>query len=110
MDFSKPYDKVETYNLTVGPNGTAEPGPISISRDDAIAAKNKDGVIAIWGHAEWADIYHPEDIRPVSFCFKLIPVSSEGDEHIVFQPVPLKADCNTGMSSGLRRNNQSELQ
>lgn len=96
QDFTKPFDEVTNYNTTLGANSQREI-LVSIPAADAIKAKNNEGIAVLWGHADWADIYHPENVYPVSFCFTLKPVSSDGDNHIVFQPTPLKRECNTGM-------------
>ncbi len=105
QDFSKPFDAITNYNTTLGAN-SAQPIPVSLPAPDAIKAKNNEGIVVIWGHADWADIYHPENVYPVSFCFTLKPVSSDGDNHIIFQPVPYKPECNTGMSDEEYRQSQ----
>lgn len=97
QDFAKPFDKLnETYVNPLGANSEGS-FPVSLSAEDAINAKNNKGVVVIWGHADWADIYHPDISYPVNFCLTLKPMSSDGDNRIVFQPVPLKPECNTGM-------------
>ena len=97
LDFSKPFDKITAQDTIIGPNGVAPIG-VTLPVDDAIKAKNKQGTVVMWGRADWADIYNPSDTKTVSFCLKLIPVSSDGDNRIFFQPVPYKPECNTGMS------------
>jgi hypothetical protein len=97
LDFSKPFEKVSAQDTILGPNGVSSIG-VTLPVDDAIKTKNKQGIAVIWGHADWGDIYNPGDLRSVSFCLKLVPVSSDGDNRILFAPQPYKPECNTGMS------------
>jgi hypothetical protein len=96
LDLSKPFSKVLLQDTIIGPNGVV-PVPITLPVEDAIKAKNKQGIVIIWGHADWADIYDLGDIKSINFCLKLVPVSSNGDNGIIFQPQPYKPECNTGM-------------
>jgi len=96
LDLSKPYIKIPAEDTIVGPNGISIIA-VTLPVDDAIKAKNKQGVVIIWGHVDWADIYNPSDIKSIRFCLKLVPVSSNGDNGIIFQPQPYKPECNTGM-------------
>jgi hypothetical protein len=78
QDFSKPFDSIPAvYNSTVWANSPAE-YRVALSNEDAINAKNNKGIVVIWGHVDWTDIYNPEIVYPVSFCFSLKPVSSVG--------------------------------
>jgi hypothetical protein len=38
-----------------------------------------------------------EPATPIQFCVYLYPVSSNGDENIMFLAKPLRSECNTGM-------------
>jgi hypothetical protein len=97
QDFTKPYKLLPFNATTIGANADAEQF-VSLSAADAVKAKNKEGIAVIWGHADWSTIYEPAKTYSVSFCLELVPVSSEGDNHILFSFRPLKAGCNTGMS------------
>jgi hypothetical protein len=89
-DFSKPFDKIDDIpNTIVGPNGESDI-TVALPVDDAIKAKNKQGIAIIWGHVDWSDIYNTDDVKSISFCLKLVPASSVGDNRILFQPVPYK--------------------
>jgi len=55
--------------------------------------QNKEGVILIWGWAEWADIYKPTELRPISFCRLLNPTKTvEGN--VVVTATVYRTDCN----------------
>jgi hypothetical protein len=95
QDLTKPFDRIETQNTIIGANGVAQL-LVSLSSDEAIQAKNGKGVVIIWGRGDWADIYNPNAVYHVNFCLTLKPISSDGDNHIVFQPILYKAECNTG--------------
>jgi hypothetical protein len=98
QDFSKPYEAIPIIPANIGGNGDAFT-LVALPAEDAIKAKNKQGVVIIWGHADWADIYHPDGVHPVNFCWKLIPARSDGDNNIMFQGTPYKPDCNTSMEA-----------
>jgi hypothetical protein len=95
QDFSKPYESVPVEGTIIGANSVVTLY-VSLKTDDAIKAKNKQGVVIIWGHAEWADIYSANYVKPINFCLKLEPVSSDGDNRIIFHASPYKTECNTG--------------
>jgi hypothetical protein len=97
QDFTKPVSAIDVYDTTIGPNTTYEMPAISITPDEAIKAKNKMGVVVIWGSVDWSGLYNNGQLFPILFCLKLEPVSSVGDERIVFKAIPLKPECNTGM-------------
>ncbi len=101
MDFTKPESDIPAHvGISQAPgNSEIFVGPVAISRDDAVRAKNKEGVVIIWGQLQWSQIYAPDNMYTINFCLTLTPVSSQGDERIVFQPNAYKPECNTGMAS-----------
>jgi len=53
----------------------------------------KQGIALIWGHADWADIFEPNKIHPISFCMRFETISTIGGP-AALKPVPYQADCN----------------
>ncbi len=98
MDFSKPFEAVPIVPGIIGGNADAFE-VVNLPSGDAIKAKDKQGIVIIWGFGEWADIYHPGIVNPVRFCLKLVPAKSDGDNNIVFQPIIFKPECNSGMAA-----------
>jgi hypothetical protein len=96
QDFTKPWDKIDIPNSIIPAGATIAVGPVSIAAADAIKAKNKEGSVIAWGHVDWTDIFKREEVHPIDFCLLFQPASSEGDNKIVFQPAPFRADCNSG--------------
>jgi hypothetical protein len=98
IDFTRPLSEIPAVvgiNQAPG-NSEILVGPVSISREDAIHAKNKEGIVVIWGQLQWSQIYDQGTLYPINFCLALTPISSDGDEKIVFQPKIYKPECNTG--------------
>ena len=103
QDFSKPYKEVPISDVTIGPGETL-PIYVTLPVNDAVKAKDKKGTVIIWGHADWADIYNRDEIGSIYFCLRLVPISSGGDNNIIFEPTPFKSSCNTGMDQAHREN------
>ena len=92
-DFSRPYDKIETNNIIIPPNGTSLLSPVILSSDDVETTKNNLGVATAWGHAEWSDIFEPKVIHNLAFCVLVIPQVAN-DAPMLFKLAPIKQDCN----------------
>ncbi|MEF3365771.1 hypothetical protein V3H18_04405 [Methylocystis sp. 9N] len=93
-DFSKPYNKVPLQNSVISPNSSSELAGIAVKQEDVIRALNKEGEIIMWGHAEYADIFHPEITHHINFCTLLNPTNATTDNTIVLQPSPYSSECN----------------
>jgi hypothetical protein len=83
---------------------------ITVAFDEVSKTAGKEGSIVMWGHAEWADIFAPEQVRTIDFCEAAnpapavaigssavqgstsAPTTTEGV--FVFRPTPFKPDCN----------------
>ncbi len=98
QNFAMPWDAITLIPSIVGANGDIF-GLVALSADEAIKAKNKQGIVVIWGHIDWADIYRPDIVNPISFCLKLVPARSDGDDNIVFSSSIYKPECNSGMAA-----------
>ena len=94
LDFSKPYNKIETHNITIPGGGERPLSPMTLAVEELTNVDAGKGVVAIWGHAEWSDIYEPTKIIPINFCDTLTPHFVDG--HLAaIEPKPIKAECNT---------------
>ncbi len=95
LDLSKPWMKIDPAEVVIGPNGVAQLSPITIEDDEAHKTLNKEGEVLIWGRAEFADIFQPTVMHPLSFCFLLIPAGTDDRGQITFTPRPYRNECNT---------------
>jgi hypothetical protein len=104
QDFSKPYVKTDNLqNAVIAPNGDIQVAPVTVTSDEVAKAVNKQGVIVLWGHADWADVFNTSQIHHISFCLSPNPVpspvppptgSSVFQPDFIFQTAPFKAECN----------------
>ena len=91
IDLTKPYDKVDLRDVIVGPGA---PSPIAVftTKKDVDAAVARQGVLVIWGLANYNDVFSPDQNHVVSFCYN-VNVSSLNGQYI-FNSSPLRAECN----------------
>jgi hypothetical protein len=101
IDFSKPWSKVDAADTVIGPN-SSYPLVTAISADDVAKASAGSGKIALWGHAEYSDVFEPKVSQPIRLCYLLNATMSPNSPDIVLLPVPYRNDCN---SSGSQKSN-----
>jgi hypothetical protein len=95
MDFTKPATPIETRDIIIGPNSSPLLQPVTVTKDEIDHALKKDGVIVIWGHADYSDVFDPKVTRPIGFCLLLNPTTNTTTGEIVVQPTTYRNDCNT---------------
>lgn len=95
QDFSKPYQKVDVVTGgIIPPNGDAFTVPVAINAADAASVAQGKGIVVLWGHVVWADIFEKKD-HIIDFCQSMIPKNVVNNSSYIFQPVPLRAECNS---------------
>jgi hypothetical protein len=93
VDFSKPRDAVEIPTGIVGPNASVLMAPVTLKPSEVDSALKKDGIIVIWGHFDYRDIYDPDTQHYITFCQRLTPTQTK-EGLMVFAPSPFRSDCN----------------
>lgn len=94
MDFSKPMEQISTTTIIIGPNSAPLVQPVTVGREEIEHALHGDGAIIIWGHAEYSDVFSPNDVRTVGFCFLLTPTTNTTNGQIAINPTSYRNDCN----------------
>jgi hypothetical protein len=94
IDLTKQLTKVDPWNgAVINANSIFPMSPITISAEYINKVFRKEGVVAVWGHAEYADIFDPQIIKPINFCFRS-EVATLVNGKTVIQMVPYKTECN----------------
>jgi hypothetical protein len=93
VTFDSPKDAVEAPRGIVGPNAPVVYSAAAVKADDVQAALRQEGVIVLWGHLSYFDIYNPKIERSISFCERLTP-SKTKEGLVIFAVTPLKPECN----------------
>jgi hypothetical protein len=103
LDLSKPYNEITATNTIIPANTPFDLGPVAIPGGDAEKRFAKQGVGLVWGHAEYADIFEPNNAHPISFCIivtpQITPQSSADGVPINITDLPprlspYRVDCN----------------
>jgi hypothetical protein len=69
MDFSRPEAKIDYYDSTIAGNGAYDMPALGFEKEKFIKAKNGEGVIVVWGRADWQGLY---DTGPATLMNPLI--------------------------------------
>jgi hypothetical protein len=93
LDLSKPWTHIDARTLSLGAGAVTLLAPSTITEDEAEKANKKLGRVLLWGSYEYADIFNPGIVYPVSFCFVMEPTPTI-DGGFTFSPVPYRDDCN----------------
>jgi hypothetical protein len=93
FDPTKPYDKVDIPNSTVGPFGIMQLGAVTITNEEEDKAQKKVGVVILWGHADYSDLFEPRKNHAINYCYLLTPATATNGQAI-FQASPYKGFCN----------------
>ncbi len=93
VDFSQPRDAIETPHTITGPNAQVVFTPVTLKASEIEGALKQQGVIVLWGHFTYSDIYNPQVQRSLSFCQRLTPTKTP-QGWVVFTATPLRSDCN----------------
>jgi hypothetical protein len=94
LDLTKPREKVDVAEGVVAPNGSVSLVPVSVTGEQGTRALKKDGTILQWGYGEYADIFEPEKLHGVRFCYVMEPAGTPAGPSTGFSPVPFRNDCN----------------
>jgi hypothetical protein len=93
-DTSKPWNAIPvTPTITIGGNSGISLSPVTITPDEARHALNKDGVVLLWGYAEYANVFEPIKMHHIRFCY-LMNAATDASGNIGFQQQPYKDECN----------------
>jgi hypothetical protein len=96
LDLTRPWGTIETATgLVAGPNNPIVIQPINVSAEESARALKKDGAILEWGYGEYADIFEPNKLHRLRFCYLMEPAASPNGPSTNFQPVPFQNDCNS---------------
>jgi hypothetical protein len=96
QDLTKPFSKINPSNTIIGQNGIYPMQPVDITAEEQGKIIAKQGVGLLWGHADFADIFNPATIHPISFCYLLNPIQATNGQ-IVLQPIPYRPECNSNI-------------
>lgn len=95
QDFTRPYNKIETHNLIIGPNSPQVLGAVTLSKIEVDHVIHHDGVAVLWGHADWSDVFDRTTSHPINVCVFLIPQLAPDGNLVGFNAIPVRPDCNT---------------
>jgi hypothetical protein len=94
LDLAKPWQQLDTSDTIIGPNSPYQLQGVTIDNDTVQKVLRKEGVILLWGKAEWSDIFEPAIVHPIGFCMLVIPNQATTTGEILPQFVPYRNDCN----------------
>jgi hypothetical protein len=73
FDLSRPYDaSASITRLTAGANTPIQGFPVFISNEDIQRAVSGIGVVYMWGHADYRDVFPKSDIHHTHYCTAIL--------------------------------------
>jgi hypothetical protein len=99
FDVTRPNKQVSPQRTVVGPNQPLQTGPVGIASDQAAQLSAGKGVLVIWGHMEYADLFNPNVKHFSNFCDRMLPAGEQTNTAtkvvtIFYSAQPLRIDCN----------------